>query len=218
MKPNVTSHAIFKTNATVIVADSKPLSLLATAGVLHHDGMRCVCARTIDAVIKACGIEPRSVSRSEDPSNADAQRLADDLIDLVDDAAKAAAKAAARSAVRVDEGELGVPEVRSAPAALKSSVDLLVWDVGNEVVDVLNALERIREVLPDLPAILLAESKWAGLEKKTEAMSAPTRCLFKPIDPAALVAVAEPLLWMPALQAAHRQRGSRPNRPGWVTL
>lgn len=210
MKPNVTSHAIFKTNATVVVADNKPLSLLATAGVLHHDGMQCVCARTIDAVIKACGIQPKSGASDEDPSNADARRLADDLINLVDDAAKAA--------VRVDEGELGVPEIRSTPPAIKSSVDLLVWDVGNEVVDVLNALEMIREVLPDLPAILLAESKWAGLEKKTEAMSTPTRCLFKPIDPAALLSVAEPLLWMPALQAAHRQRGSRPNRPGWVTL
>lgn len=210
MKPNVTSHAIFKTNATVIVADSKPLSLLATAGVLHHDGMRCVCARTIDAVITACGIQPSTSESDDDPSNADAQRLADDLIGLVDDAAKAA--------VRVDDGESGVPEKKVAPAALKSSIDLLVWDVGNEVVDVLNALEKIRETLPDLPAILLAESRWAGLEKKTEAMSAPTRCLFKPVDPAALLSVAEPLLWMPALQAAHRQRGSRPNRPGWVTL
>jgi hypothetical protein len=86
------------------------------------------------------------------------------------------------------------------------------------VTQVLITLAQIRERLPELPAILLAESKWAGLEKKTEKLDAATRCLFKPIDPSALVAVSEPLLWMPALQSAHRQRGSRPSRPGWVSL
>jgi CheY-like chemotaxis protein len=216
MKPNVTSNAIFKNNATVVVADPKPLSLLATAGVLHHDGLRCVCARTIDAVLKACGVGAEGLVGHNDlvdngdPSNADAQHLADELVEMVDDAAAAA--------LRVDEGETGVPEKRDVHVKPTANVDLLIWDVGDQVIDVLGAIEQIRESLPELPVILLAESKWAGLEKKTEAMSAPTRCLYKPIDPSALLAVAEPLLWMPALQTAHRQRGSRPSRPGWLTL
>jgi hypothetical protein len=70
----------------------------------------------------------------------------------------------------------------------------------------------------DLPAVLIADTRWAGLEKKTEILAAATRCLFKPIDPEALVAVVDQILWMPALVAGHRRRGTRPTRPGWIEL
>jgi len=69
-----------------------------------------------------------------------------------------------------------------------------------------------------LPAIMIADTKWAGLEKKTETLSAMTRCLFKPIDPGSLIAVAEQLLTLPPIIASHRRRGTRPGRPGWVSL
>jgi len=234
MKPNATSHVIFKNNATVVVADTKPLSLLATAGVLHHGGMRCICARTADAVLKACGVLPSQTpamsgrsATPERPATAEANihQLTNELIELVDHAA--------RGELRVDEGDRGLPPTTSpsnhptggsasptanrAPAETRN-VDLIVWDVGDDAPGVLDALALIRQTHPDLPAILLAENQWAGLQKKTESLAASTRCLFKPIDPSALLAVAEPLLWMPALQSVHRNRGSRPSRPGWVTL
>ncbi|SMP62149.1 hypothetical protein SAMN06265222_107247 [Neorhodopirellula lusitana] len=208
MKPNVTSNQVFKNNATVVVADSKPLSLLATAGVLHQAGMQCVCARTPEAVRKAFGI-----SESDGDSNADIQKLADDLIDMVDEAEG--------TAIRLDEPAQGVPaQTGGAPTGLPHTeqIDLIVWDVGDQPMDVLQTLELVRQSHPEVPAILIADAKWAGLEKKVEEASASTPCLFKPIDPSALLAVAEPLLWMPALQTSHRKRGSRPNRPGWVTL
>lgn len=170
--------------STVLVADAKPLSLMATAGVLHHAGMRCICARTAQAVLQACGISPTTSSE----------------------------------ALRVDEAATGLPTDSNAKPVRPGAIDLIVWDVGDDVTAVLQTLTEIRERFPDLPAVLIASSKWAGLEKKTEDLHAPTRCLFQPIDPASLVAVCEPLLWMPALQSMHRQRGSRPNRPGWVTL
>ena len=101
-----------------------------------------------------------------------------------------------------------------------SAHDLIVWDVADDAASALEGLERIRrlEGLQNLPAIALAEARWAGLEKQTEKLATPTRCLFKPIDPGSLTAVAEQLLWMPALISSHRRRGSTPNRPGWVTL
>jgi CheY-like chemotaxis protein len=98
--------------------------------------------------------------------------------------------------------------------------DLLVCDVGSDASAALETLERMRysEGHQSLPALLIADTKWAGLEKKTEAMQPATRCLFKPIDPQAFLAVVDQLLWMPSLVAAHRRRGSSPSRPGWVTL
>jgi hypothetical protein len=30
--------------------------------------------------------------------------------------------------------------------------------------------------------------------------------------------VVEQLLWMPQVVASHRRRGTRPGRPGWVSL
>lgn len=187
-------------SGTVVVADAKPLSLLATAGVLHHAGMRCVCARTSEAVLRACGMP---LPRSAEALLADVDELAGEVSRAVEP-------------LRVDDPRIGV---RGGHAATKSSgVDLIVWDVGDEVATVLQTLAEIRTRFPEVPAVLLADPRWAGLEKRAESLAAPTRCLFKPIDPASLVSVCEPLLWMPALQSIHRQRGSRPNRPGWVTL
>ena len=98
--------------------------------------------------------------------------------------------------------------------------DLLVCDVGGDAAAALEVLEQMRSTAgyEALPAVMIAESKWAGLEKKTEGMKQATRCLFKPIDPNSLIAVVDQILWMPSLVAAHRRRGSSPNRPGWVTL
>ncbi|EMI41062.1 hypothetical protein [Rhodopirellula sp. SWK7] len=198
---NPQPNTVTSSSATVVVADEKPLSLLTTAGILHHAGMRCMCARTADAVMRACGM-PRPPS-------------ADTLLTEVEEIASEVAEAV--EPLRVDKPTPGV--IAANNAAIKpGNVDLLVWDVGGNPMLALQTLEQIRDRYPELPAVLLAESKWAGLEKKTEQLSAATRCLFKPIDPSALIAVCEPLLWMPALQSVHRLRGSRPNRPGWVTL
>ena len=98
--------------------------------------------------------------------------------------------------------------------------DLVLWDVADDAAAVIDALGKMRQ-LPDyeqLPAVLIAESRWSGLESKTEAMATPTRCLFKPIDPNSLLAVVDHVLWMPTLVSAHRRRGSTPRRNGWVTL
>ncbi|QDT12871.1 response regulator [Planctomycetes bacterium K23_9] len=98
--------------------------------------------------------------------------------------------------------------------------DLVLWDVGDDAADALSHLEMMRQKTgyEDLPAVLVAESQWAGLEKKAEAMAAPTRCLFKPIDPNSLIAVVHQVLFMPSLVKAHRKRGSRPSQSGWVSL
>lgn len=179
--------------STVVVADPKPLSLLATAGALHHDGMRCICARSNDAVLKAFELE------------------------LTDNTS-----AFPTLQPRVDEqhsqpGGFGPPSNRPVTDA---EIDLLIWDVDEDPMSVLTIVQQIRQIPPfrNLPVVLLADSKWAGLEKRTEAEAAPTHCLFKPIDPKSLIMIAQHLLWMPSPQASHRQRGSRPNRPGWVTL
>lgn len=113
---------------------------------------------------------------------------------------------------------------RTADAALQAlemgTQDLVVWDVADDAAESLMALEKMRAVngYEDLPAVMIAESQWAGLEKKTEAMEQPTRCLFKPIDPNSLIAVVHQVLYMPSLVRAHRRKGSKPSRPGWVTL
>ena len=98
--------------------------------------------------------------------------------------------------------------------------DLVVWDVADNAVGALDSIEHMRQTegYEELPAVLIAESQWAGLEKKAEAMSQATRCLFKPIDPNSLIAVVHQVLYMPTLVRAHRRKGSKPSRPGWVTL
>lgn len=112
---------------------------------------------------------------------------------------------------------------RTAKAAVEAlqmgPQDLIVWDVGNDATTALSDLAKIRDVqgYQSIPAVLLADPKWSGLEKRIEALTT-TRCLFKPIDHQSLIAVAEALLWVPGMVDAHRRRGSRPSRPGWVTL
>lgn len=183
--------------ATVLVADAKPLSLLATAGVLHHAGMQCICARDADAVRKALA----SPSSLPDPTQS---------------SVKSPIEQPAEAQPRFDEAQ--EPIQPAAPST--TTIDLLIWDVGDDAASTLETVEAIRGQSPyhELPVIYLADSKWAGLEKRVEKETVATRCLFQPIDPGSLVAVAEQLLWMPSLQSAHRVRGSRPSRPGWVTL
>ncbi len=105
-------------------------------------------------------------------------------------------------------------------ALTMSQQDLLVCDVGDDATAALEMLPQMRSMpgYENLAAVLIAESRWAGLEKKTEAMSQATRCLFKPIDPHSLLAVVDQILWMPTLVENHRRRGSSPSRPGWVRL
>ncbi len=155
--PAAKAIAAVARQASILVVDPAPLSLLAMAGMFHGQNYQCVCARDTATALRAI--------------------------------------------------ELGVQ-------------DLVVWDVADDAAAALAALQQLREQ-PEhaqIPAIMLAESRWAGLEKRTEASSQPTRCLFKPIDPHSLAAVAEQLLWLPQLENAHRRRGSRPSRPGWITL
>ncbi|MGB7342997.1 MAG: response regulator [Pirellulaceae bacterium] len=111
-------------------------------------------------------------------------------------------------------GEAGIEAFEMGPQ------DLVLCDVGDDAADALANLATMRQQkgYENLPAVLIAESQWAGLEKKAEAMEAPTRCLFKPIDPNSLIAVVHQVLYMPTLVKAHRKRGTRPSRPGWVTL
>ena len=105
-------------------------------------------------------------------------------------------------------------------AAKEAIHDLVVWDVGTDAQNALDGLNEIREQTEnkEIPAILIAENRWAGLEKKAESMSGSTCCLFKPIDPNSLMAVVERVLWIPSLVSTHRRRGTRPSRPGWVGL
>ncbi len=109
----------------------------------------------------------------------------------------------------------------SALAAMSLGlIDMIVCDVSDDAPAALEMLVgfRSRDNYVDLPAILIADAKWAGLEKKTETLAASTRCLFKPIDPGSLLAVVDQLLTVPHLTASHRRRGTRPGRPGWVSL
>lgn len=110
---------------------------------------------------------------------------------------------------------------QAASEALKMGPqDLVVWDVADDAQLTLDTLDQMRssEQHQDLAAVLLADAKWAGLEKKAEAMTTTTRCLFKPIDPNVLITIVDQALWMPSLVQTHRRRGSRPSRPGWITL
>lgn len=112
---------------------------------------------------------------------------------------------------------------RSHAAAIKAlqtePQDVLVCDVADNPDAALALVEHLREQ-PDhesLPVVLIASTEWAGLEQKTERLDA-VHTLFKPIDPTSLLAVVDQALWMPHLVQTHRRRGTRPSRPGWVTL
>jgi CheY-like chemotaxis protein len=124
----------------------------------------------------------------------------------------------------LDAQGYGCTCARSGDAAVEALAmtqqDLLVCDVADDAAAALETLEKMRAVegYQDLAAVLIAEGRWAGLEKKTEAFPQATRCLFKPIDPHSLIAVVDQVLWMPTLVASHRRRGTSPNRQGWVTL
>jgi len=112
---------------------------------------------------------------------------------------------------------------RSLDAACKAvdahPLDLVVCDVGNDPSVVLEGLARMRasDGRASLGAVLIADSCWSGLERKTERLTA-THCLFKPIDPSSLLPVVEQAIWMPHLIETHRRRGTRPSRPGWLKL
>lgn len=178
-------------NPTVLVVDDKPLSLLATAGVLHHESMRCVCARSVNAARKALQIGSEGVMTSP----------------RVD-----------RSHGKTKERESAVlPTSRPMSDA---AIELIVWEVDEDPIMVLDFLAEVRStpLNQDLPAILIADAQWAGLEKRAEALPVPTHCLFKPIGTPSLIAIAQQLLWMPSLQSHHRRRGTRPKQMGWVTL
>lgn len=143
-------------DATILIVDSSPITLLGTAGVLDSVGLACYCARNAEAALKT-------------------------------------------------------------PA--EAELDAVVIDVGDDAEASLDLVQQLRVVCenPDLPVVLLASSEWAGLEKRCEMISA-VRCLFKPIDPNVLVDLVQQSLWMPQINAAHRRRGTRPARPGWVQL
>ncbi len=99
-------------------------------------------------------------------------------------------------------------------------IDMVVCDVGDDAPGMLDLLANLRSMVgeSELPAVLIADQRWVGLEKRIDSLGGTTRCLFKPIDPGSLLAVVEQLLWMPQVVAAHRRRGTRPGRPGWVSL
>jgi DNA-binding response OmpR family regulator len=105
-------------------------------------------------------------------------------------------------------------------ALTASAHDVLVIDVGDDATEALKFLELARKIVgcESIAAVLIAESRWAGLQQKTESLSIPTRCLFKPIDPHSLLAIVNQLLWMPTLIQAHRAKSGRNTKDGWVTL
>jgi DNA-binding NtrC family response regulator len=113
---------------------------------------------------------------------------------------------------------------RTAAAAREAmrgqKIETVVCDVADDAPAMLELLAELRTLAgeAELPAVLIADQRWVGLEKKVESLDGTTRCLFKPIDPGSLLAVVEQLLWMPQIVSGHRKRGTRPGRPGWVSL
>ena len=181
--------------ARVVVVDSKPLSLLATAGVLHHHRFECLCARSIMALDRAIGLEPHAASSATVPGPS-------------------------RPA---DISPLAIPtrsRLVTPPADPAAPVDLLVWDVGEDADSVLDHLDVIRrsEAHRDLPAILIAEPRWSGLQLRTQSMATATYCVFKPIDTRTLISLVEQLTWMPAVASGHRRSAASRNSRGWVSL
>lgn len=110
-------------------------------------------------------------------------------------------------------------EVAAKQAAGEEPLDLLVLDVSDDGEAALRLVAELRQfpAHAKLPVLLLVDARWNGLQQRTEGMHA-VRCLFRPIDPRVLGDMTQQMLWMPALMAGHRQRGTRPIRPGWVQL
>lgn len=117
---------------------------------------------------------------------------------------------------------------RDVPAALKAvqtyPVDLVVMDLGGSTDETVETIEKLRQEAGnhELPAIVIAEAIWAGLEKRLESLER-VRCLFKPVDPRVMGDLVQQLLWLPFLDSNTRSRGSRPQNqkslpPGWVSL
>lgn len=104
-------------------------------------------------------------------------------------------------------------------AAIQDPLDAVVVDVADDAEAAIVLVARLRTAVgsAQLPVLLIADSCWAGLQQRCESMPA-VRCLFKPVDPNALLDLLQHSLWMPPLVANHRRRGTRPPRPGWVTL
>lgn len=100
----------------------------------------------------------------------------------------------------------------------QTAFDALVFDVGDDAAQAWEDLASMREIRSDLPAVLIADVTWAGLERRTEASTVATRCLFKPVDPGVLRDLVSAVLWNPMLESVSRVRGRRPVRRGWVTL
>ncbi len=205
-----------RSKTRVVVADAKPLSLLATAGVLFHHQFECVCARSIAAVDRALGLTENEIGS---PERGNAARPVDVSPLVV--ASRTSLGAGEPTAAAADRGVGVLAERRyrtggGEPAA----VDLLIWDVGDDADGVLEHLGTIRRSVAhrDLPAILLAEPCWSGLERRTEALSAATHCLFKPIDTRTLVSLVEQLTWMPAVIGSHRSATAAGRSRGWVSL
>jgi len=110
---------------------------------------------------------------------------------------------------------------RTADAAQKAvkttAIDLIVWDVGNDAAVAITEMQALRSGLADVPIIVLAESCWAGLETRLD-LIAPSRCLFKPLDPATLIDLVQQSLWVPHVLRGHHLTRQRTERPGWITL
>lgn len=104
-------------------------------------------------------------------------------------------------------------------AVVQESFDAIVIDVGDDAEAALALIARVRQAngAADLPAVMVADGRWAGLQQRSEALGA-ARCLFKPIDPNVLLDIVHQSLWMPQLLSGHRRRGSRSQRPGWVEM
>lgn len=153
---NGSMSRVSKPTATILVVDSNPITLLATAGVLDSQGYACICAGSHGAAEKAVAQEP---------------------------------------------------------------LDALVIDVGDDAEAALKLIDRLRraDVTDRVPAVMIADNRWTGLQPRCEAIRS-ARCLFKPVDPNVLLDIVHQSLWMPQLLAGHRRRGTRPQHAGWVNL
>ena len=114
---------------------------------------------------------------------------------------------------------------RSSEAATKavqdSSIDLIIWDVADDAAATLDAIRQMRagmtDQLSDVPFVLLADVQWSGLETRLDGIS-PARCLFKPLDPNALIDIVEQTLWVPHIVRGHHFPKSSTDQNGWVSL
>lgn len=108
---------------------------------------------------------------------------------------------------------------RSEQAAVKAitqtPIDLIVWDVSDSAEAAIGQIGLLRqdhaEALADVPIFVIADSGCAGLELQIDAI-APARCLFKPLDPNALLDLADQSLWVPHVIRGHHLAKSKASR------